>query len=84
MDFIGLTLVFEGKSPEANMSPQSTSPGPLLFISYKHADRKIMDIINSFVTVHSRRWPAPPPSRVKEVKSSLKGRCQHTSWGDDN
>lgn len=35
------------------MSPQSPTDNPLLFISHKHVDKKIADVISSFFTMHS-------------------------------
>jgi hypothetical protein len=45
------------------MSPQSPSDNLLLFISHKHVDKKIADVISSFVTMHSG-------GRVKVFQSS--------------
>lgn len=67
------------------MSPQNPTSSPLLFISHKHVDKKIADIITSFVTIHSGGrvnvfQSSSPWTDAPKVGRNLNKQLRETLW----
>jgi hypothetical protein len=67
------------------VSPQNPSSSPLLFISHKRVDKKIADIISSFVTMHSGGrinvyQSSSPWSDAPKVGRNLNKQLRETLW----